>query len=163
MVRVVGTVSLEHEHEHAFVELPFVTIYHIWRRERFAVHISHLTVHAYTDHSCICVTSLLPAFSEDSDPGGQFNVMAAGESGDFFPVRLGIEAGGRTPNSDGLQTFGGMLAVARYVKIEVVPSSGGSIVINEVNVRRHHLSVHPCVRVTFVTGADASYANKGST
>ena len=76
------------------------------------------------------------AFSEDSDAGGQFNVMAAGESGDFVSVRSGIEAGGRPLSSDGLQTFGGMLAVARYVKIEVVPSSGGSISINEVSRRR---------------------------
>lgn len=98
--------------------------------------------HVASDRSCIRVASVFPAFSEDSDAEGQFNIMAAGESGVFFPVRLGIEADGRTPNSDGLQTFGGMLAVARYVKIEVVPSSGGSIVINEVDVRRY-LSVHP--------------------
>ena len=75
------------------------------------------------------------AFSDNSDPGGQFNVMAAGESGDFVSVRSGVEAGGRPPSSDGFQTFGAMLAVARYVKIEAVPARGGSIVINEVSQR----------------------------
>lgn len=58
--------------------------------------------------------------------------MTAGESGIFSSVRTGIEAGGRPVGSDGLQTFGGIRAVARYVKIEVVPPSGGSVVINEV-------------------------------
>lgn len=57
--------------------------------------------------------------------------MAAGESGVFSTVREGIEAGGRPVGSDGLQTFGGVRALARYVQIEVLPASGGPVVINE--------------------------------
>eukprot|EP00904_Undaria_pinnatifida_P008259 jgi/Undpi1/4563/HiC_scaffold_18.g07917.m1 len=75
------------------------------------------------------------AFSEASDAGGQLNVMAAGSSGVYSTVREGIVAGGRPVGSDGLQTFGGVRALARYVKIEVVPSSGESIIINEVEFR----------------------------
>ena len=75
---------------------------------------------------------LYAAFSESSDAGGELRVMTAGESGVFSSVRTGIEAGGRPVGSDGFQTFGGIRAVARYVKIEVVPPSGGSVVINEV-------------------------------
>ena len=60
--------------------------------------------------------------------------MAAGESGIYSPVRSGVEAGGRPLGADGLQTFGGVRALARYVKVEAVPSSGGSIVINEASV-----------------------------
>ena len=62
------------------------------------------------------------------------NVMAAGPSGAYSTVRTGIETGGRPVGSDGLQTFGGVRALARYVKIEVVPASGGSVVINEASV-----------------------------
>lgn len=58
--------------------------------------------------------------------------MAAGEPGIFSPVRLGLEAGGRPQSDDGLSTFGGVRALARYVKIEAVPASGGKIAINEV-------------------------------
>ncbi|CAM9212730.1 unnamed protein product, partial [Laminaria digitata] len=75
------------------------------------------------------------AFSETSDAGGQLDVMAAGESGVYFTVRTGIEAGGRPLGSDGLQTFGGVRALARYVKIQAVPASGGSIVISEARFR----------------------------
>lgn len=75
------------------------------------------------------------AFSEASDAGGQLNFMAAGESGVYSMVRSGIEAGGRPVGADGLQTFGGVRALARYVKIQAVPASGGSIVINEVEFR----------------------------
>lgn len=76
----------------------------------------------------------VPAFSTDTDAGGKLNVFAAGESGVFSYVRWGLEAGGGRPlGSDGLQTFGGVLALARYVKIEAVPSGDvGAIVINEV-------------------------------
>lgn len=75
----------------------------------------------------------VPAFSSDTDAGGKLNVLAAGESGVFSNVRSGLEAGGRPLESDGLQTFGGVLALARYVKIEAVPSGdGGAVVINEV-------------------------------
>ncbi|CAM9914395.1 unnamed protein product, partial [Hapterophycus canaliculatus] len=44
---------------------------------------------------------------------------------------------GRPLGSDGMQTFGGVRAFARYVKIEVVvpPSSGGKVVINEMEFR----------------------------
>lgn len=73
------------------------------------------------------------AFGEATDDGGEFNVMAAGESGVFSSVRTGLGAGGRPSSSDGLATFGGVRALARYVKIEAVPASGGQIVINEVS------------------------------
>eukprot|EP00904_Undaria_pinnatifida_P008258 jgi/Undpi1/4562/HiC_scaffold_18.g07916.m1 len=75
------------------------------------------------------------AFSESSDGGGQLNFMTAGESGIFSTAREGIEAGGRPIGTDGLQTFGGIRALARYVKIEVVAPTGGSVVINEVQFR----------------------------
>lgn len=80
-----------------------------------------------------CSSSSSPAFSESTSSGGTFSVMAAGESGVFSTVREGIEAGGRPVESDGLQTFGGVRALARYVQIEVVPASGGAIVINEAS------------------------------
>lgn len=48
-------------------------------------------------------------------------------------MRTGLEAGVRPSASDGLATFGGVRALARYVKIEAVPASGGTIVINEVS------------------------------
>ena len=63
-------------------------------------------------------------------------MMAAGSSGVYSTVREGIVAGGRPVGSDGLQTFGGVRALARYVKIEVVPSSGESIIINEASRKR---------------------------
>ena len=63
--------------------------------------------------------------------------MTAGESGIFSTVRAGVEAGGRPVGSDGLQTFGGIRALARYVKIGVIPPSGGGIVINEASVGQH--------------------------
>lgn len=62
---------------------------------------------------------------------GEFAVFAAGESGVFSSVRTGIEAGGRPAGSDGLQTFGGMRAVARYVKIVATPVAGGMISFKE--------------------------------
>ncbi|CAM9220801.1 unnamed protein product [Pylaiella littoralis] len=73
------------------------------------------------------------AFSEDTDAGGELNLMAADESGVFSSVKSGIEAGGRPLGSDGLQTFGGIRSLARYVKIVAVPSSGGKIGINEAS------------------------------
>ncbi|CAN0223077.1 unnamed protein product, partial [Pylaiella littoralis] len=73
------------------------------------------------------------AFSEDTDVGGEFDVMAAGDSGVFSSVKSGIEAGGRPLGSHGLQTFGGMRTLARYVKIVAMPSSGGKIGINEAS------------------------------
>lgn len=81
------------------------------------------------------VEQLRIVISEDTDAGGSFNFLAAGESGEFYAVRLGVEAGGRTPDVNGFQTFGGVRAVARYVKIEAVPASGGAIVISEVEIR----------------------------
>lgn len=60
--------------------------------------------------------------------------MAAGESGEFFSVREGIAADDRPVGGDGLQTFGGVRALARYVKIVAVPASGGSIGINEASL-----------------------------
>ncbi|CAN0345395.1 unnamed protein product, partial [Ascophyllum nodosum] len=71
------------------------------------------------------------AFSDDTDTGGEFSFYAAGEAGVFYSVRTDIEAGGRLVGSDGLQTFGGVRALARYVKIEVTPSIGGTIGITE--------------------------------
>ena len=49
----------------------------------------------------------------------------------FSSVRTGIEAGGRPAGSHGLQTFGGMRAVARYVKIVAMPVAGGMISFKE--------------------------------
>lgn len=80
-----------------------------------------------TTYCCIC-----QAFSDTTDSGATFNIMAAGEFGSFAPVRTGLEAGGRPLSGDGLATFGGVRALARYVKIEAVPASGGTITINEV-------------------------------
>eukprot|EP00904_Undaria_pinnatifida_P008263 jgi/Undpi1/4567/HiC_scaffold_18.g07921.m1 len=75
------------------------------------------------------------AFAESSNKEGTLNFMAASESGDFFSVREDIEAGGRPIDSEGFQTFGGVRALARYVKIEVVAPAGGSVIINEVELR----------------------------
>ncbi|CAM9820075.1 unnamed protein product, partial [Ectocarpus sp. 12 AP-2014] len=79
------------------------------------------------------------AFSEETDAvGGEFSVMTAGESGVFSAVRTGREAdpAGRPLGTDGLQTFGGIRAMARYVKLGVtVPTSGGTIAISEVEFR----------------------------
>ncbi|CAM9499220.1 unnamed protein product [Ectocarpus sp. 4 AP-2014] len=79
------------------------------------------------------------AFSDETDAvGGEFSVMAAGESGVFSAVRTGLEAdpAGRPLGTDGLQTFGGVRAMARYVKLGVtVPTSGGTIAISEVELR----------------------------
>ena len=77
---------------------------------------------------------LVQGFSEDTDAEGTLNILAAGESGEFTAVREGIEAGGRPVGSDGLQTFGGVRALARYVKIEAVPIAGGVIGLNEASV-----------------------------
>ena len=89
---------------------------------------------AFTNATYLPIFPAFTAFSESSDAGGQLNIMAAGESGMFSTVRAGVEAGGRPLGADGLQTFGGMRALARYVKIEVVPANEGSVVINEASV-----------------------------
>lgn len=81
----------------------------------------------------------LPAFSDTTDSGGEFNIMTAGEFDSFSPVRTGLKAGSRPLSSDGLATFGGVRALARYVKVEAVPASGGTITINEV---RHLACCH---------------------
>ena len=75
------------------------------------------------------------AFGESSDTGGEFHISAAGENGVFSRVRTGLkaEAGGRPLGNDGLQTFGGVRALARYVKIEAAPAEGGRIDINEAS------------------------------
>lgn len=75
--------------------------------------------------------------------------MTARESGIFSTVRAGIEAGGRPVGSDGLQTFGGVNALARYVKIGVLPPSGGSIVINEASLG-WHLGQQKCTNVLYI-------------
>lgn len=59
--------------------------------------------------------------------------MTAGEPGVFTTVRTGNDAGGRPVGSDGLQTFGGVRALARYVKIEVTAPSGGNVVISQAS------------------------------
>lgn len=59
--------------------------------------------------------------------------MAAGEDGVFFSINTGIEAGGRPIGSDGLQTFGAVRALARYIMIEAIPASGGVISISEAS------------------------------
>ncbi|CAM9855253.1 unnamed protein product [Ascophyllum nodosum] len=79
------------------------------------------------------------AFSDDSDTGGAFTVYAGGEAGLFDSVRANIGAGGRPVGSDGLQTFGGVRALARYVKIEVTSSIGGTIGITEASFSIHLL------------------------
>ena len=81
----------------------------------------------------------LPAFSDTTDSGGEFNILTAGEFDSFSPVRTNLKAGSRPPSSDGLATFGGVRALARYVKVEVVPPSGGDVTINEV---RHVVCRH---------------------
>lgn len=77
--------------------------------------------------------------------------MAAGESGVYSTVLAGIGAGGRPLGADGLQTFGGVRALARYVKIEAVPASGGgSIVVNEASLAvraRGGTASNVCVKV----------------
>lgn len=51
----------------------------------------------------------------------------------FSAVATITEAGERPAASDGLQTYGGVRALARYVKIRAVPASGGMISFNEVS------------------------------
>lgn len=75
----------------------------------------------------------MSAFADSTDGTGELNILVAGESGVFSSVSTGLKAGGRPSTSDGLQTFGGVRALARYVKLEVVPVSGGTVVINEVS------------------------------
>ena len=53
----------------------------------------------------------------------------------FYSAPTAIEAGGRPVGSDGLQTFGGVRALTRYVKIEATPSIGGTIGIAEASTR----------------------------
>lgn len=77
------------------------------------------------------ISSWFPAFADSTDDGGEINVTAAGEDGVFFSVKTGIEAGGRPIGGDGLQTFGAVRALARYIKIEVVPASSGAVTISE--------------------------------
>lgn len=45
---------------------------------------------------------------------------------------MGVD--GRPVGSDGLQTFGGVRALARYVKVVAMPAVGGRVVINEVSI-----------------------------
>ena len=74
-----------------------------------------------------------PAFVEESYTiGATFNVYTAGVDGVFSSVLSGVSAGTRDSSLEGLQTFGGVRALARYVKIEGVPGSGGEFSISEV-------------------------------
>ena len=74
-----------------------------------------------------------PAFVDDSSTAGaKFNVYTAGVDGIFSSVLSGATAGPRDASLEGLQTFGGLRELARYVKIEGVPGSGGEFSISEV-------------------------------
>ena len=74
-----------------------------------------------------------PAFVEESYTiGATFNVYTAGVDGVFSSVLSGVSAGTRDSSLEGLQTFGGVRALARYVKIEGVPGSGGEFSISKV-------------------------------
>lgn len=64
--------------------------------------------------------------------GAKFNVYTAGADGVFSSVLSGVTAGPRDSSLEGLQTFGGVWALARYVKIEGVPGNGGEFAITEV-------------------------------
>lgn len=69
---------------------------------------------------------------ESSTVGAMFNVYTAGADGVFSSVLSGETAGPRDASIQGLQTFGGVRKLARYVKIEGVPGSGGEFSISEV-------------------------------
>lgn len=70
---------------------------------------------------------------EDSTTAGaKFNVYTAGADGIFSSVLAGVTAGVRDSSLEGLQTFGALRKLARYVKIEGVPGGGGMFSISEV-------------------------------
>ena len=69
---------------------------------------------------------------ESSTEGATFNLYTAGANGIFDEVLSGVTAGQRDASVEGLQTFGGVYQLARYVKIEGVPGSGGEFSISEV-------------------------------
>lgn len=69
---------------------------------------------------------------DSSTAGATFSVYTAGVDGIFSSVLAGATAGPRDASLDGLQTFGGIRKLARYVKIEGVPGSGGDFSISEV-------------------------------
>lgn len=69
---------------------------------------------------------------ESSTAGATFNVYTSGANGVFSSVLSGATAGPRDASLEGLQTFGGMRTLARYVKIEGIPGSGGEFSISEV-------------------------------
>lgn len=73
-------------------------------------------------------------FVDDSpSAGGTFNIFAAGDSGIFSSVLMGVKAGRRAASTGtGLQTFGDARALARYIKIETVPANGSAIALSEV-------------------------------
>lgn len=64
--------------------------------------------------------------------GATFNVFSAGADGIFSSLLPGMTAGVRDSALEGLQTFGGVRTLARYIKIEGVPGSGGEFSISEV-------------------------------
>ena len=77
--------------------------------------------------------STLQAFgNEASTAGATFNVYTAGTDGIFTSVLPGVTAGPRDPSLESFQTFGAVRKLARYVKIEGVPGSGGEFSISEV-------------------------------
>lgn len=74
-----------------------------------------------------------PAFNEEaSTAGATFNVYTAGVDKKFSSVLSGVTAGLRDSSLQGLQTFGGVRTLARFVMIEGIPGSGGNFSISEV-------------------------------
>ena len=65
--------------------------------------------------------------------GATFNVYTAGVDGIFSSALSGVAAGPRDSSIEGLQTFGGVRTLSRYVKIEGIPGSGGQFSISEVS------------------------------
>eukprot|EP00904_Undaria_pinnatifida_P002876 jgi/Undpi1/1258/HiC_scaffold_109.g14172.m1 len=76
------------------------------------------------------------AFVDESwTEGATFNVYTAGVDGIFSSALSEVAAGPRDSSIEGLQTFGGIRTLSRYVKIEGVPASGGQFSISEVEIR----------------------------
>lgn len=72
--------------------------------------------------------------------GGEITISAAGESAVYSVVNT-IQAGGRPAAEDGLETHGGIRALARYIKLSATPVAGGMIAVKEVPACFH---AYPC-------------------
>eukprot|EP00904_Undaria_pinnatifida_P006174 jgi/Undpi1/2687/HiC_scaffold_14.g06065.m1 len=92
---------------------------------------------------------------ESSTEGATFNLYTAGANGIFEEVLSGVTAGQRDASVEGLQTFGGVYQLARYVKIEGVPGSGGEFSISEVDIRVNEDAP------SYPTTADSSWVPMG--